>query len=700
MANNFGIAAQTINFDNGIERPLMTSLIKGYTCDIFISYRQKDNRHDGWVSSFYNSLKGELESTFKEEVSVCFEINPPDILPDSPEKKAALNEKLNCLVFIPILSRTYCDPRSYAWEHEFRTFIEKASDDQYGLKVALPGGNKASRILPVRIHALDKEDIELCESAVEGFPKGIEFIYKEPGVNKPLNPDDDEKKNLNKTKYRIQINKTANAIKEIILAMKESSQKYTPEQKEIISTSETQTVQKKSIAVLPFLNMSPDKEQDYFCDGIAEEIINALVHIESFKVIARTSAFAFKGQQVDIREIGRILDVETVLEGSIRKDGNRLRITAQLINVSDGSHIWSERYDRYMKDVFSIQDEISIAIINSLKVRLLGGTKTIITKRHPENLEAYNLYLKGTYCWQMMTLEGYRKASEYFEQALEKDPNYALAYVGFATVKIVSTAYGDVPPNEAFPKAIEHINKALKIDNTLDGAYSALGVINTFYYWNWKEAENNFQHALQLNPNSSLIHIYYSFLLTTTGRHEEAIAEARRAQQLDPLSGFINTFTGIAYTFAGQFDMAIKELQMTLTVSPNYFFAHNQLGLAYFGKSMLNEGVAELEKAVELSGGNPLASAFLVLGYYLLRKKDLAERLFNTLLKRSETEYVPATSLYVIYRFRGEEEMALKWLRKACSEHDTALLWYRARRIRGDSKYMALLKEMGLVTGA
>jgi len=674
----------------------MSSIIEGYNYDIYISYRRKDNKHDGWVTEFVDNLNGELESTFKEEISVYFDINPHDGLLETHDVDASLKDKLKCLVFIPIISRTYCDPKSFAWEFELKAFVEQASRDQFGLRVKLPNGNVANRVLPVRIHDLDNDDIRLCESVLAGVLRGVEFIYKEPGVNKPLNPDDDEKKNLNKTKYRIQVNKTANAIKEIILGMKTDSTKSATERKEVLSKIDIPLTQKKSIAVLPFVNMSPDKDQDYFCDGIAEEIINALVHVESFKVIARTSAFSFKGLQVDIREIGRILDVETVLEGSIRKDGNRLRITAQLINIADGSHIWSERYDCNMKDVFSIQDEISLAILNNLKVKLLGETKAMITKRHSENLEAYNLYLKGTYCWQMMTIEGYKKASEYFEQALQKDQDYALAYVGFATVKIASTAYGDVPSDEAFPKAIEYVNKALKIDNTLDGAYSALGVINTFYYWNWKEAEQNFKHALQINPNSSLIHIYYSFLLTCTGRHKEAISEAKRAQELDPLSYFINTFTGVAFAFDGQFDRAIKEYQMTLAINPNYFFAHNQLGIAYFGKSMLKEGIAELEKAVNLSDGNPFATAFLVLGYYLIRKKDRAEKLFNSLKKRSKTEYIPATSIYLIHRIRGEEEMALEWLKRACEEHDTSLLYYRARYIRKGSKYMALLKEAGL----
>jgi TolB-like protein/Tfp pilus assembly protein PilF len=454
----------------------------------------------------------------------------------------------------------------------------------------------------------------------------------------------------------------------------------------------------KSIAVLPFVNMSPEKDQDYFCDGITEEIINALAHTESFKVIARTSAFAFKDKQVDIREIGRKLDVETLLEGSIRKAGNRLRIATQLIKVADGSHIWSERYDRDIKDVFAIQDEISLAIVNNLKIKLLGEARTLVTKRHSENLEAYNLYLKGTYYWQMLTTEGYKKATEYFEQALEKDPGYALVYVGLAAVYNVSTTFGNVPPNKAYPRAGEYAKKALEIDDTLAEAYSILGNINTFYYWNWQEAEQNFRHALQINPNSSLIHIYYSFLLTCTGRNEEAIAEAKRARELDPLSGYINTETALAISYGGQLDKAIEEYQMALTINPSFFYAHLMLGNAYYAKGMIREAVAEIEKAVDLSAGNAFAQSCLVSGYYLTGKKDQAESLFNNLKKRSEYEYVPATSFYMIHKFRGEEEKAMEYLKKACKEHDTFLPWMSVNPnfFPEGSNYKALLKEMGL----
>ncbi len=468
---------------------------------------------------------------------------------------------------------------------------------------------------------------------------------------------------------------------------------------EVLSTSEKQVIRVKSIAVLPFVDMSQEKDQEYFCDGITEEIINALSHIESFKVIARTSSFAFKGRQVDIREIGRTLDVESLLEGSIRKDGTRLRIMAQLIKVSDGSHIWSDRYDREQKDVFAIQDEISLAIADNLKIKLLGETKkAMFAKRHSENLEAYNLYLKGTYYFQMQTTKGFKKASDYFELALKKEPDYAPAYVGLAKVNVQSTLFGNVTPDIAYPKAIGYVNKVLKIDSTIAEVYWVLGNIYMYYYWNWKEAEKNFKHALQINPNPSILHIGYSFLLTFTGRHQEAIAEAKRAHELDPLSVYINTYLGVAFTWGGQYDRAIEEYQMSLAINPNYFLTHFHLGNAYFSKRMIPEAVAEFEKAVDLSEGNPFATAGLASGYFLTGQPDKFENLFDGLKKRSETEYVPATSFFLIHRFKGEDDLALEYLKIACKEHDTFLPWLKDNPVYfpEGSKHMAFIREVGL----
>jgi len=677
----------------------MASLIPGFENDIFISYRQKDNKHDGWISEFVNKLKGELESTFKEEICVYFDINQHDGLLETHDVDASLKNKLKCLVFIPIISRTYCDPKSFAWEHEFKFFIEQASKDQFGLKVHLPNGNIASRVLPVRIHDLDAVDLKLCESVLEGVVRGVEFIYKEPGVNRPLRSNEDNPlDNLNHTIYRNQINKVANAIREVITGLKPGSFDYLAERAEVMSSKVLRDIQEKSIAVLPFADMSPEKDQDYFCAGMAEEIINTIAHNENLKVIARTSAFAFKDMHEDVREIGKRLGVETLLEGSVRKAGNRIRITAQLIKVDDGSHIWSEHYDREINDVFAIQDEISLAIMDNLKVKLLGEKNKPITKLHSENREAYNLYLKGTYYWQKLSAEGYRKAAECFRQALQKDPDYAFAYIGLSYVTGYSTAWGNLPPNEGFPKINEYRNMVLEMDKDLAEVHAIQAGLNVYFYRKWKEAELNFKQALQINPNAAQIHLDYSNFLTFTGRHEEAILEAKRAQSLDPLSIYINTYTGFAFDYAGQYDRAIDEYTTTFEINPNYFITHYHLGRAYFGKGMIKESIVEYEKAVDLSDGTPLPLAVLACSYYLIGQKDKGDRIFDSLKKRSEIEYIPATTIFLIHKVRGEEEKALDWLRKACDDHDTLLPWFRAHPllVPEGSSYMKLLKEAGL----
>jgi len=447
--------------------------------------------------------------------------------------------------------------------------------------------------------------------------------------------------------------------------------------------------------------MSADPEQEYFCDGMTEEIINALTHVENLRVIARTSSFYFKGEKVDISDIGKKLAVEWVLEGSVRKSGNRLRITAQLINVSDESHLWSEKFDREIEDVFAIQDEISMAIVDALKVKLLKKEKAIVIKRHTEDLEAYNLYLKGNYYWQMLIIEEFDNAIECFEQALKKDPYYALAYTGLASVYWASSYWGNVPPNEAYPRAKEYVKKALEIDDTLTEAHASLGLINMNYDWNWKAAEREFKQSLRLNPNSALIHCQYYMLFTFTGRHEDAITEAKRAQELDPLSSVINSLVGDAFFYAAQYDRAIEELQMTIAMNPNHFLPHFHLGLAYWGKSMIEEAIAEHERAVDFSGGNPHVMTWLVNAHYESGKKEKAEKLLDSLKQKQKDEYVPSTYFYLIHKARGDQVQAFEWLERACNEHDSNLPWYRVfpidrYRIPDEPRFKALLKKAGL----
>jgi serine/threonine protein kinase/Tfp pilus assembly protein PilF len=457
----------------------------------------------------------------------------------------------------------------------------------------------------------------------------------------------------------------------------------------------------KSIAVLPFTNMSADPEQEYFCDGITEEVINALTHIKDLRVIARTSSFAFKGKTEDIREIGKKLDVGILLEGSVRKSGERLRITAQLINVTDGTHIWSERYDREMKDVFDIQDDISLSIVDKLKVKLLGKEKALIVKRYTENLEVYNLYLKGCHLFQMWTAEGLEKAVECFEQALQKDPNYALAYAGLAEVYFFYSFFGNLPPREGTQKAKSYVKKALDIDERLAEAHACLGFISTLYDWNWVVAEQEFKRALELNSNSSIIHIRYATFLSIIGHHEEAIAEVKQARELDPLSINVNSMVGEILFFSAQFDKAIEDLQNTITMDPNYYYSHYMLGWSYLGKSMFKESIEALEKAFDLSNRAPNVSVILAIAYYLFGKKPQAEKLFNSLKKRAKDEYIPPSFFFMIYKVSGDLELANKWLEIACKVRDIYLPFSLPHtvdciRIPYDQKSTELLKKVGL----
>ncbi|MFO7621298.1 MAG: tetratricopeptide repeat protein [Bacteroidales bacterium] len=711
----------------------MASIIPGYEYDIFISYRQKDNKGDRWVSEFVEALKTELESTFKEEISVYFDINPHDGLLETHDVDESLKEKLKCLVFIPIFSRTYCDPKSFAWEHEFKAFVEQASKDQFGLKVKLPNGNVASRVLPVRIHDLDTADSKLCESVLGGVLRGIEFIYKEPGVDRPLSAKDHEEKNLNKTNYRNQINKVALAIREIIPSIGQLRPQQEGESKKISNpVSFQQRIGKtriiagsvialalvilgilfipklfkpkeqleKSIAVLPFINDSPDEENAYFINGVMEEVLINLQKIKDLRVISRNSVEQFRGpDKPTIPEIAKKLNVNYLVEGSGQKYGNKFVLRVQLIAANKERHLWGKSYDREIQqttDIISVHREIAELIASELKASLTPEEKQLIRKNPTDNLEAYNLYLKGTYWYQMLTAEGHQKASMYFEQALQKDPNYSLAYLGLANAIGTYAFWGNVSPKERNSKGIEYVTKALTIDSTLAEAYWVLGNHYTFSVWNWKEAERNYKHALQINPNSSQIHADYSNLLTITRRHEEAISEAKRAHELDPISANINLYLGAALYYAHQWDAAIEEIQTTLAINPNFSAAHFVLGLVYYSKKMYKEAVEAWEKAVDLSGGNPLMTSWLISGYYLVGEKDLADKQFDGLKKRSETEYVPPTSFFLIHMIRGEEEMALDWLKRACDEHDTILPWFKFSFPEG-SRYRALLKEAGLL---
>ena len=461
-----------------------------------------------------------------------------------------------------------------------------------------------------------------------------------------------------------------------------------------------------SIAVLPFANLSADKEQEYFCDGMAENLINALTHVEDLRVVARTSAFSFRGKEIDLREIGRKLKVETLLEGSVRKAGSRLRISAQLINVADGYHLWSEKYDRDIgetccpEDIFTIQDEISLAVVDKLKVKLLGGEKAKLVKRHTKDLEAYDLYLKGRFFWNKRTKEGYRKSLGYFQQAIDRDPTYALAYVGIADCYNLRGWYDYLPPQEAFARARAAAQKALEMDDTLAEANASRGWINTNYEWDWPAAESKYKRAIEINPSYATAHQWYAEYLSYMGRHDESIAEAKRAQELDPFSMIINTDLGQVLYYARRYDQAVEQLQKTLELDPNFIVAHFFLALLYAQKAMNDEATAEAQKARALSGGDDsLMLAHLGAIYSFSGRSDEAKKVLDELQQLSKHTYVSPFYTALIYKGLGQKDQALEWLEKAYEGRDHWLETLEVHpwldSLRADPRFIELLKKMG-----
>ena len=457
-----------------------------------------------------------------------------------------------------------------------------------------------------------------------------------------------------------------------------------------------------SIAVLPFVNMSADPENEYFCDGLAEELINALTKIERLKVLARTSSFSFKGKQVDVREIGQRLSVTSVLEGSVRKSGNQLRITAQLINVDDGYHLWSERYDRQIEDLFEIQDEVTFAVVAALKLKLLSKEKASLSKQPTENTEAYQLYMKGRYYWHQRTEEAVKKGIECFEQAIARDPTYALAYAGLAdSYSLLGLSeYGALPPTEAFPKAKEASEKALEIDNTLAEAHVSLAFARMYFDWDFSRAEQEYKQAIELNPVYATARHFRALNLMAMGEPDLAIAEMEVSQELEPLSLIINTNMGWMLYFAHQYDQAIEQYQKTLQMDKNFYPARFRLGQAYLQAESIEAAVREFEQAVTLSERKARPLGLLGYAYGLLGKRTEAGRILDELNELSKKRYVSSLETARIHTALGDKDRAFDCFAKAIDEREGWLIWMKLEpsfdSLRSDPRFTDLLRRVGL----
>lgn len=450
-----------------------------------------------------------------------------------------------------------------------------------------------------------------------------------------------------------------------------------------------------SVAVLPFVDMSPEKDQEYFCDGIAEELINALTKIKGLQVASRTSSFQFKGKADDVSRIGEKLNVETLLEGSVRKAGKKLRITAQLIKTTDGYHLWSEKYDREMEDVFAIQDEIARTIVNMLKVQL-GAQPGSLIQPHSTDIEAYNLFLKGRYYWNKRTTETLKKSVEYFELAIDRDPTYALAYAGLADSYGVLGFLEAMRPRDVMPKAKTAAAKALEIDETLAEAHTSLAYARMHYDWDWDGAETEYKRAIELNSSYATCHHWYALLLAAMERSKESIEQIKLAKGLDPLSLIINAVHGYTLYFAREYDQAIDQCLKALELDQKFGITRWILGHAYEQKGMLNEAIKQFQETVTQSGDIALGCLGHV--YAVAGERDKALKIANDLEERSLSTYVSPYYCGLVYAGLGDNNLAFEWLERAFDQHSSPLMYLRVDpqldSLRNDPRFDRLLNRL------
>jgi len=472
------------------------------------------------------------------------------------------------------------------------------------------------------------------------------------------------------------------------------------------TTSSPVHLDKKRIAVLPFANISPNPSDEYFSDGMTEELIATLSRINDLGVIARTSVIRYKGLTKPVAEIGRELNVGTVLEGSVRVAGKKLRITSQLIDVASEEHLWSETYDRDLEDALAIQSDIAKRITKALKARVLHAEALRLERKVTGIPEAYPLYLKGRQSLNKRTEKDLKEAIRHFENAVNHDPSFALAYTGLADTYAILSSYSleYIPPREGFPKAKIAAEKALALDDHLAEAHASLGLVKFFYEWDWAGAEVEFKKALELNPGCAQAHQYYADFVKSFGRFDEALAEMKSALALDPLSYSVNTGIGHILYLSRQYDQAIDHIRKIVESHPEFIPARLWFGRPYLQKGMYKEAIVQLEEAVKLSKDSTISLSTLGQAYALAGQRSSAKEILDRLLERSKNQYVPSYWIALVYMSMGDKDEAMNWLERALHERSSWLVWAniepRFDTLRPDPRFASLLRRVGFKSPA
>ena len=701
-----------------------------------------------WVSEFVEALKTELESTFKEEISVYFDINPHDGLLETHDVDASLKDKLKCLVFIPIISRTYCDPKSFAWEHEFMAFVEQASQDKFGLKIKLPNGNVASRVLPIRIHDLNINDIKLCEEVLGGVLRGVEFIFKAPGVNRPLrskeeNPHD----NLSHTIYRDQINKVANAIEEIILGLSGVSGQPAAEktlhkeplesvmkdegtraQKKITSRSSWKLLTgsiaiailllvtgilvypkllkksgtrnaEKSVALMSFKNLTGDTLNNYLAEMQHEALYQELGKISQVKplrVVGPRTAFTLEKNRMSLSEIARDAGVDYLIEGSVLSTGDLEEIMIRLIQIFPEERlVWADNFASDRKSIHRLYNTIVEQIAEKIGFNLLPQDLVKLPQPRLVNPQSYEAYIRGMSEIEKETKEGNRKGLEYLHTAVKIAPEDAFANAGLA-LGYLTIAHNDMDPGgDAQEKGEEYAFKAMMLDSTIAEVHTALAITYLYKSYKFPESEKHFKRALELNPNLDMAHYHYAWGLYLWGRMEEAIAEHKLAQKYDPYNPLHTAWLGGLYNYAGRNEEAIQEALKSLEIQKDYPLGYSILGRAYLDMGRYEEAIKTHQKLSELNPNQPneeLCHTYIKTGH-----REEAEKILIEVEKREVTPS-NAWSRAIIYAALGRKDEAFKWLKY--EPHSVFLAWTAVvpnfNSLHGDPRWDEFVKNLNL----
>lgn len=701
----------------------MGSLIQGLEYDVFISYRQKDNKGERWVTEFVDALAAELEATFKESVSIYFDENPHDGLLEHHDVDESLKDKLRCAVFIPIISQTYCDPGSFAWKCEFLPFIQHAGKDRFGLKVRLPNGNVASRILPVRIHDLDTDDRQLLESEI-GQIRSIDFILNSAGINRPLRFKDDEYKSTgNRQLYRDQINKVANSIKSIVQAMRNPNRgagSMSPDAHEevrdrrgskkllrgasylllaaavviaaayaAIKPGRTKVVAPKSIAVLAFEDMSEGHTQEWFADGLSEELISMLTKVPGLEVRARTSSFSFKGKQADINMIAQKLNVGYLLEGSVRQSSDRVRVTATLISLENGTHVWSETIEKDKGDILKLQDEIANAVLKTMKVSLLN--EPINYGERQANQDALNLYLQGRF----NTLHhNNRLAVKNYLEAIKIDPNYAKAYAGLAWAYTITGPGDSLNDIQLEDKIKQYAEKAYSLNPKDPEAIRAMSQMY-FVQYEFEKCANIIQEGLRIEPNNYDLILFSTSDYEIRGQYVEMIEANLRLVDIDPLNYISHASLCDAYMKIGDLTNAENAAKTALQLGkdvPGVYYMMSRINLL---KGNYDLALKYLDDVDTVSWAKP--EKFFSL--YKSGKVDEAKALLHAAIMdvgENDPYY-----LGQCYAYMKDFDNAFIWFNRSLDKRSTALAFITSdylvpKEFSKDPRYMKILKGLKL----